>query len=371
MGLRAAHRPGPGHRGRRRERDRVLGGAGRRSARDRRGRDPDLARRRCWPRRWSARCSAASGCGLLPGAGATVALVVLGLSLAGDVPGADGADPGSGRARRAPDGDRPPARRVGRSAAPPGPRPSAWWPSTSAPAPSPRRWRRPACSWPLTDVAAHRVSRHDAQAALGVPAARAGSPMAASIASRRSCTRGNLVDHVASVRSHRAVASLVAVAGGADAAGRRLRQAARARAAPPVGHQPPRRPRTAPTSRCADPGPPKSGGTLDLRAQRRDQRLEPGARRVGRLGLHRGRGHLRPPGRVQQQGPAHALPGPVDHPQRRLHGVDHQGATRRDVPGRREVRRQCGGRQLQRATRLGADRAGVPDGDRRQGGRRR
>ncbi len=86
VGVRAADQPGHGDRRGRRQRDRLLGRAGCRSAGDRRRRPPDLAPAGAGHVDGRRGASAGSACGPCPDPGATVALVVLGLSLAGMFP---------------------------------------------------------------------------------------------------------------------------------------------------------------------------------------------------------------------------------------------------------------------------------------------
>ena len=163
VGLRAAHRPGTGHRRGRSQRDRSTGARWPPVGWGRRRRAPGLASAgagRLGGRRGGRR---RSGSWVLPTLGATVALVVLGPQPGRHVPGAHGADPGASRTRRAP--TRVISNQLAASvwwAARPGRPPWGWWPSTSGRRPSPRPcWPRACVFLAVTDVVLTAVGRPD------------------------------------------------------------------------------------------------------------------------------------------------------------------------------------------------------------------
>ena len=176
------------------------------------------------------------------------------------------------------------------------------------------------------------------------------------------------MDHAALVRPRRAVGSLVAVVAVLTLLAVRLRQELELGGT--TSGTNPKAAKNGTNITVANPGTPKPGGTLKFGLNAETNGWSPVVDEwAGSAYIVAGAifDHLAEYNDKDQPTPYLAQSITAE---RRLHGVDDQDAPRGDLPGRREVRRQRGGRQLQRPARLGADRGRVPDGHRRQGGRR-
>ena len=103
---------------------------------------------------------------------------------------------------------------------------------------------------------------------------------------------------------------------------------------------------------------PKKGGSLIFGVDAEEKGFSPTQGTFDEVGIIYARTVFDPLMILERRRRPPALPGPVGHPQHRLHRVDHHHATQPDVPQRRPVRRRRRGRQLQRPQGVRPHRAG-------------